>query len=106
MRKMATMPAATASTAGAGADGVAAAATAANAKGRTAISPVRRAPSARTGRLPAIGHWLDRLRETDAFLVRLCGSGGAVVALYETERQRDGAFQLLGEPSIMRGATL
>ncbi len=48
--------------------------------------------SAVAGRLPAIGHWLDRLRETDAFLVRLCGSGGAVVAIYETERSRDHAW--------------
>ncbi len=63
--------------------------------------------SAVAGRLPAIGHWLDRLRETDAFLVRLCGSGGAVVALYDTERQRDGAWQLLGsDPAILRGSTL
>jgi len=62
--------------------------------------------SAVAGRLPAIGHWLDRLRETDAFLVRLCGSGGAVVALYETTRQRDGAWQLLGDSSVIRGNTV
>jgi len=63
--------------------------------------------SAVAGRLPAIGHWLDRLRETDALLVRLCGSGGAVAALYETERQRDNAWQLLGaDPGILRGWTL
>lgn len=63
--------------------------------------------SAVAGRLPAIGHWLDRLRETDPFLVRLAGSGGAVVALYETDRARDAAWQLLGaHPSIVRGETL
>jgi 4-diphosphocytidyl-2-C-methyl-D-erythritol kinase len=63
--------------------------------------------SAVAGRLPAIGHWMDRLRETDAFLVRLCGSGGAVVAIYETERQRDNAWQLLGsDDAILRGTTL
>ncbi len=56
-------------------------------------------------RLPAIGHWLDRLRETDAFLVRLCGSGGACVALYETARQRDAAAAELG-PGMMLGETL
>lgn len=62
--------------------------------------------SAVAGRLPAIGHWLDRLRETDAFLVRLCGSGGAVVAIFETERQRDGAWELLGDAAVLRGSTL
>lgn len=63
--------------------------------------------SAVAARLPAIGHWLDRLRETDAFLVRLCGSGGAVVALFESERQRDGAWLLLGsDPAVLRGTTL
>jgi len=63
--------------------------------------------SAVAARLPTIGHWLDRLRETDAFLVRLCGSGGAVVALFESERQRDGAWALLGgDESVLRGTTL
>jgi len=63
--------------------------------------------SAVAARLPAIGHWLDRLRETDAFLVRLCGSGGAVVALFESERQRDGAWTLLGsDEQVLRGTTL
>jgi 4-diphosphocytidyl-2C-methyl-D-erythritol kinase len=62
--------------------------------------------SAVAGRVPAIGHWLDRLRETDAFLVRLCGSGGAVVAIYETERERDHAWELLRNPAIIRGKTL
>jgi 4-diphosphocytidyl-2-C-methyl-D-erythritol kinase len=63
--------------------------------------------SAVAARLPAIGHWLDRLRETDAFLVRLCGSGGAVVALFESERQRDGAWAMLGgDDKVLRGSTL
>jgi 4-diphosphocytidyl-2-C-methyl-D-erythritol kinase len=63
--------------------------------------------SAVAARLPAIGHWLDRLRETDAFLVRLCGSGGAVVALFESERQRDGAWAMLGgDDKVLRGVTL
>ncbi len=62
--------------------------------------------SAVAGRLPAIGHWLDRLHETDALLVRLCGSGGAVVAIYETERQRDHAWQQLDDNTILRGATM
>ena len=62
--------------------------------------------SAVAGRIPAIGHWLDRVRETDAMLVRLAGSGGAVVALYETERQRDHAWQLLGDEKVLRGTTL
>ena len=62
--------------------------------------------SAVAGRIPAIGHWLDRLHETDAMLVRLAGSGGAVVALYETERQRDNAWELLGNDGILRGATI
>ncbi len=61
--------------------------------------------SAVAGRLPAIGHWLDRLRETDAFLVRLAGSGGAVVAIYETDRQRDHAIELLKHPGAIRSRT-
>lgn len=57
-------------------------------------------------RLPAIGHWLDRLRETEPFLVRLCGSGGAVVALYEHERHRDAAWHQLGaDESMIRTET-
>lgn len=59
------------------------------------------------GRLPAIGHWLDRLRETDAFLVRLAGSGGAIVALYETVGARDAAWRRLGaDEHMLRGETL
>lgn len=59
------------------------------------------------GRLPAIGHWLDRVRETDAFLVRLAGSGGAIVALYESEALRETAWRKLGsDERIIRGATL
>jgi 4-diphosphocytidyl-2-C-methyl-D-erythritol kinase len=63
--------------------------------------------SAIAGRLPAIGHWLDRLRETDAFLVRLAGSGGAAFALFETARARDAAWQrLVADERILRGETL
>ncbi len=59
------------------------------------------------GRLPQIGHWLDRLRETDAFLVRLAGSGGAVVALFDTPRARDAAWHTLGaDPTWLKGETL
>lgn len=59
------------------------------------------------GRLPAIGHWLDRVRETDAFLVRLAGSGGAIVALYDTPALRDTAWRKLGaDEQILRGETL
>ena len=59
------------------------------------------------GRLPAIGHRLDRLRGTDAFLVRLAGSGGAVVALFDTVRARDAAWQQLGaDEAVLRGETL
>lgn len=59
------------------------------------------------GRLPAIGHWLDRVRETDAFLARLAGSGGAIVALYETAELRDTAWRKLGsDPRVLRGETL
>ncbi len=59
------------------------------------------------GRLPAIGHWLDRLRATDAFLVRLAGSGGALVALYETPQARDAAWARLGsDPAMVRAETL
>jgi 4-diphosphocytidyl-2-C-methyl-D-erythritol kinase len=59
------------------------------------------------GRLPAIGHWLDRVRETDAFLARLAGSGGAIVALYETAALRDTAWRKLGsDERVLRGTTL
>jgi 4-diphosphocytidyl-2-C-methyl-D-erythritol kinase len=59
------------------------------------------------GRVPEIGHWLDRLRETDAFLVRLCGSGGGMVGLYETAAARDAAWKRLGaSEDMLRGETL
>ena len=59
------------------------------------------------GRLPAIGHWLDRLRATSAFLVTLAGSGGGIVALYQTAAHRDVAWQALGaDPAILRCETL
>ena len=59
------------------------------------------------GRLPAIGHWLDRLRATSAFLVTLAGSGGAMVAIYNTAAQRDAAWQSLGaDQSVVRADTL
>jgi 4-diphosphocytidyl-2-C-methyl-D-erythritol kinase len=59
------------------------------------------------GRLPEIGHWLDRLRATSAFLVLLAGSGGAMAALYATTAQRDAAWQRLGgDPAILRCETL
>lgn len=58
-------------------------------------------------RLPEIGHWLDRLRETEAFLVRLAGSGGAIVALFESESARDAAWSVLGgAPAMLRASTL
>ncbi len=59
------------------------------------------------GRIIAIGHWLDRLHETDAFIVRLAGSGGAVVALFDSVRARDAAWQTLGaDPAVLKGETL
>jgi len=59
------------------------------------------------GRLPAIGHWLDRLRETEAFLVRLAGSGGAMVALFDSVQARDAAWTRLGgDAATLRAATL
>jgi 4-diphosphocytidyl-2-C-methyl-D-erythritol kinase len=61
--------------------------------------------SAVAARLPEIGHWLDRLRETEAFLVRLAGSGGAIVAVFESEPARDAAWATLG-PGMLRAATL
>jgi 4-diphosphocytidyl-2-C-methyl-D-erythritol kinase len=57
--------------------------------------------------LPAIGHWLDRVRTTEAFLVRLAGSGGAVVALYDSVAKRDAAAGRLGaEVAVLTGETL
>ena len=59
------------------------------------------------GHLPEIGHWLDRLRATSTFLVLLAGSGGAMVAIYQNESQRDAAWQRLGaDEAILRGETL
>ena len=59
------------------------------------------------GHLPEIGHWLDRLRETEALLVRLAGSGGAIFALYETEQARNAAWARLGwDPAMVRAETL
>jgi 4-diphosphocytidyl-2C-methyl-D-erythritol kinase len=58
------------------------------------------------GRLPEIGHWLDRLRETEAFLVRLAGSGGAIVALFESVSARDAAWSVLGAATMLRASTL
>ncbi len=58
------------------------------------------------GRLPEIGHWLDRLRETEAFLVRLAGSGGAIVALFDSCAARDAAWTRLGGDPVLRAATL
>jgi 4-diphosphocytidyl-2-C-methyl-D-erythritol kinase len=59
------------------------------------------------GHLPEIGHWLDRLRATEALLVRLAGSGGALVALYETAQARDAAWSRLGsDPAMARAETL
>jgi 4-diphosphocytidyl-2-C-methyl-D-erythritol kinase len=59
------------------------------------------------GHLPQIGHWLDRLRQTEAFLVRLAGSGGAIVALFETPQARDAAWARLGsDPGMLRADTL
>ena len=59
------------------------------------------------GHLPEIGHWLDRVRETAPFLVRLAGSGGAIVALYESVQARDAAWTRLGsDPAMIRAETL
>jgi 4-diphosphocytidyl-2-C-methyl-D-erythritol kinase len=59
------------------------------------------------GHLPQVGHWLDRLRETEAFLVRLAGSGGAIVALFETVQARDAAWIRLGaDAAMVRADTL
>ncbi|HVO35999.1 MAG TPA: 4-(cytidine 5'-diphospho)-2-C-methyl-D-erythritol kinase [Gemmatimonadales bacterium] len=60
-----------------------------------------------SGHLPEIGHWLDRLRATDAFLVRLAGSGGAIVALYDSAPARDAAWARLGsDTAMLRAETL
>ena len=62
--------------------------------------------SAVSARLPEIGHWLDRVRETVPYLARLCGSGGAVFALYQTASQRDSAAKVLGSDKVILGETL
>ncbi len=58
------------------------------------------------GQLPAIGHWLDRLRATDALLVRLAGSGGAIAAIFETAQAREAASAVLGPGAALRADTL
>jgi 4-diphosphocytidyl-2-C-methyl-D-erythritol kinase len=59
------------------------------------------------GRHPEVRTLFERLAATHPLWVRLCGSGGAVAAVYATERLRDDAALLLGEKQqrLIRTAT-
>jgi 4-diphosphocytidyl-2-C-methyl-D-erythritol kinase len=49
------------------------------------------------GKHPALRALYERVAQTHPYWVRLCGSGGAVAAVYATERLRDDAAMMLGE---------
>ena len=59
------------------------------------------------GRQPPIRALFERLAATHPYWVRLCGSGGAVAAVYANERLRDDAAEQLGErqQQLIRTAT-
>jgi 4-diphosphocytidyl-2-C-methyl-D-erythritol kinase len=58
-------------------------------------------------RHPAIREVYERLAATGPYWVRLCGSGGAVAAVYRSDRDRDDAAARLGErrQRLIRTAT-
>lgn len=49
------------------------------------------------GKLPQLKELHRRVAETRPLLARLCGSGSAIIAVYKSERDRDGAALELGE---------
>ena len=49
------------------------------------------------GKHPALRALYERLAATHPYWVRLCGSGGAMAAVYASERLRDDAAMMLGE---------
>jgi 4-diphosphocytidyl-2-C-methyl-D-erythritol kinase len=49
------------------------------------------------GRLPQLKELHERVAETRPLLARLCGSGSALIAVYKSERDRDGAALEIGE---------
>ncbi|HET7296613.1 MAG TPA: 4-(cytidine 5'-diphospho)-2-C-methyl-D-erythritol kinase [Gemmatimonadales bacterium] len=59
------------------------------------------------GRQPPLRTLFERVAATHPYWVRLCGSGGAVAAVYATERLRDEAADQLGERQqhLIRTAT-
>lgn len=59
------------------------------------------------GRQPPLRTLFERVAATHPYWVRLCGSGGAVAAVYATERLRDDAADQLGERQqrLIRTAT-
>lgn len=49
------------------------------------------------GKEPALKTLFERIAETRPLLVRMTGSGSAIVAVYKNERERDGAAMEIGE---------
>ena len=49
------------------------------------------------GKHPGLRALYEKLAQTHPYWVRLCGSGGAVAAVYSSERLRDDAAMMLGE---------
>jgi 4-diphosphocytidyl-2-C-methyl-D-erythritol kinase len=57
------------------------------------------------GKHPELRTLYERMAETGPVWVRLCGSGGAVAAVYKKERERDDAMQRVGTKSQQLFAT-
>jgi 4-diphosphocytidyl-2-C-methyl-D-erythritol kinase len=59
------------------------------------------------GKLPQLKVLFERVASTRPLLVRLCGSGSALIAMYKSESDRDGAALELGEREhrLIRTAT-
>ena len=49
------------------------------------------------GKEPELRELFERLAETRPLLVRLCGSGSALIAVYRSEIDRDGAELTMGQ---------
>jgi len=59
------------------------------------------------GKHPELRSLYERMAQTAPLWVRMCGSGGAIAAVYKKERDRDDAVQRLGETQqqLIRTAT-
>ena len=54
------------------------------------------------GKEPALRELFERLCLTHPLLARLSGSGSALIAIYRSERERDGAAMEIGESDRQR----